>query len=81
MKTVKPLITRSCFYFYFFVAEVAKYKETAILKVAQLIKNAKDSEALAAFVRSLNSIWNTFARAKTAKLSTNQLEQADLLTF
>lgn len=51
------------------IVEVAKYKETAILKAAQLIKNAQDSVALAGFVRSLNPVWSAFARAKTAKLS------------
>jgi hypothetical protein len=64
-----------------FLVEVAKFKETAILKAAQLIKNAKDSEALAAFVRSLSSIWNAFARAKTAKLSKTGQKRNFLMPF
>lgn len=56
------------------IVEVQKLKELAIIKAAQLIKNTGDFVALAAFIRSLNSLWTVFPRAKTAKLVKSLLE-------
>jgi 26S proteasome regulatory subunit N6 len=49
-------------------------KEISILKAAQIIKVSGDFSALASFVRSLNSLWTVFPRAKTAKLVKSLLD-------
>ena len=63
----------------FVIGEVIKNKETAIIRVGELLKGKSDSEGLASYIRSLEPVWSVLPRAKSARLIRNLLDLLDAL--